>query len=205
MVEISQVEGDELLKLSESLQEKSEQLYNYYQKVCAPALNMSTECLQTTGLNTSELISTFDEIYKKIHNRLDEFAAFLSDTVLAEYNAVQEAIVSNFNRTFGEEMAGILGISYQGPIAADKIYPIEDGSIGHISIPANPGVPITIPKGENSISPIRGPIIRDDIIQIPKQPEKPIEYYEDTLRSFGGSGSNNSIEFASSGVAQVDR
>lgn len=179
MVEISRVEGDELLKLSDSLKEKSENIYSTYRKACAPALEMSAKCLQTTGLDTAELINAFEEIYKKLHERLDEFATFLNDTVLAEYNAVQEAIVSNFNRNFGAEMAGILGISYQGPIASDKFYPIEGETI---SIPAMPGTPIPINPGNPSISPIRRdegririiPGRRDEMIRVPVQPVRPI-------------------------------
>ena len=55
-----------------------------YKQNCIPALNMSTECLQLSGLDTTEFFKALESIYTKLNERITEFSDFLTNTVAVE-------------------------------------------------------------------------------------------------------------------------
>ncbi len=133
------INGDELTALANSLKSKSENILSTYKGDCSQAIQMSSECLQLSGLNTTEFFQALEKIYTQVNERIASFADFLTNVVVAEYNAVSEAITNSFNTEFASEISSLLGISVTA-------------SIGPITAPAIPGTPrpaepiYTIPK-----------------------------------------------------------
>lgn len=133
------INGDELTALANSLKSKSENILSTYKGDCSQAIQMSSECLQLSGLNTTEFFQALEKIYTQVNERIASFADFLTNVVVAEYNAVSEAITNSFNNEFANEISSLLGISVTA-------------SIGPITAPAIPGTPrpiepiYTIPK-----------------------------------------------------------
>ena len=118
------INGDELTALANSLKAKSENILSTYKGDCAAAIQMSSECLQLSGLNTTEFFQALEKIYTQVQERIASFADFLTNVVVAEYNAVSEAITNSFNTEFASEISSLLGISVTasiGPITAPKI------------------------------------------------------------------------------------
>ena len=111
MSNVTYVKGDELTALAQSLKSKGESINMQYRSRCSEALSMSTECLQASGLNTAEFFEALDSIYAKINQRINEVSDFLTNVVVAEYQALNDAIVSNFNNNFANEMSGVLGLT----------------------------------------------------------------------------------------------
>lgn len=164
MSNITYVKGDELTALANSLKSKGESINNEYKNNCSQALSMSTECLQASGLNTAEFFQSLDSIYANLNQRITEVSDFLTNVVVAEYQALNDALVSNFNNKFANEMSGVLGLT--GKTVGGMIKPIVRPGIVR-PVPISPGKPgIIEPK---PITPIRPP----DAIVDPIKPGDP--------------------------------
>lgn len=122
------INGDELTALANSLKSKGENLLNAYKGDCAQAIEMSTDCLQLSGLNTTEFFQALEKIYTQVNERIISLSDFLTNVVVAEYNAVSEAITNSFNVEFANEISSLLGISVSA-------------SIGGVVAPTIPGRP----------------------------------------------------------------
>ena len=149
------INGDELTALANSLKAKSENILSTYKGDCSQAIQMSSECLQLSGLNTTEFFQALEKIYTQVNERIAAFADFLTNVVVAEYNAVSEAITNSFNTEFAMEISNLLGI---GVIS----------SIGPIIAPAIPGRPIPLEPTKPIINPVKPVPLK------PIQPTEPI-------------------------------
>ena len=67
----------EIASIANNLKTKSEQIYNEYKTNCTPAMELSKECIELSGLNTTEYFNMLDDIYKKLNERLLKFSEFL--------------------------------------------------------------------------------------------------------------------------------
>ena len=127
MSNVTYVKGDELTALAKSLKSKGENILNTYKVDCSQAIQLSSECLQISGLSSANFLEALEKIYTQVNNRLVSFADFLTNVVVQEYTAVSEAIVNNFNSNFANEMSGLLGITVAvglraaGPVTATTI------------------------------------------------------------------------------------
>lgn len=181
MSNVTYVKGDELTALANSLKSKGETINNEYKNNCSQALSMSTECLQASGLNTAEFFQSLDSIYAKLNQRITEVSDFLTNVVVAEYQALNDALVNNFNNKFANEMSGVLGLSGKTPIkpiggiikpVPGIIRPIEPTPVTPLPhpIPNKPLKPITpLPGREVELTPVRPP----DAIIDPIRPGDP--------------------------------
>lgn len=111
MSNVTYVKGDELTALANSLKSKGESINNEYKNNCSQVLSMCTECLQASGLNTAEFFQSLDSIYANLNQRITEVSDFLTNVVVVEYQALNDALVSNFNNNFANEMSGVLGLT----------------------------------------------------------------------------------------------
>ena len=142
MSNVTYVKGDELTALANSLKSKGENINNEYKNNCSKALSMSTECLQASGLNTAEFFQSLDSIYAKLNERINEVSDFLTNVVVAEYQALNDALVNNFNNKFANEMSGVLGLT--GKPVGGMIRPIVRPGIVRPT-PIGPVTPIPEP------------------------------------------------------------
>ena len=110
MSNVTYVKGEELTALANGLKSKGENILNTYKGDCSQAIQLSSECLQVSGLSSANFLEALEKIYSQVNDRLASFADFLTNVVVQEYAAVSEAIVKNFNTDFANEISGLLGI-----------------------------------------------------------------------------------------------
>lgn len=108
------INSDQITSIASSMKTKGDNILTEYKQNCIPALNMSTECLQLSGLDTTEFFKALESIYTKLNERISEFADFLTNTVAVEYDFTSKAIAASFNEEFANEISGLLGISVGG-------------------------------------------------------------------------------------------
>ncbi len=85
----------EITSIANNLKTKSEQIYNEYKNNCTPAMELSKECIELSGLNTTEYFNMLDDIYKKLNERLLKFSEFLITDIVAEYTTLSERAVKS--------------------------------------------------------------------------------------------------------------
>ena len=112
------INSDQITSIASSMKTKGDNILTEYKQNCIPALNMSTECLQLSGLDTTEFFKALESIYTKLNERITEFSDFLTNTVAVEYDFTSKAIVASFNDEFANEMASLLGLTVGGGAAA---------------------------------------------------------------------------------------
>jgi hypothetical protein len=188
MSNVTYVKGDELTALANSLKSKGENINNEYKNNCSQALSMSTECLQASGLNTAEFFHSLDSIYAKLNQRINEVSDFLTNVVVAEYQALNDALVNNFNNKFANEMSGVLGLT--GKPVGGMIRPVVRPGIVRPT-PIGPVTPLPEPTPLKPINPIKDtpviirPVERPDAIIEPIKPGD-TRYSEPAYRLFDG-------------------
>ena len=111
------INSDQITSIASSMKTKGDNILTEYKQNCIPALNMSTECLQLSGLDTTEFFKALESIYTKLNERITEFSDFLTNTVAVEYDFTSKAIAASFNDEFANEMASLLGITVGGGAA----------------------------------------------------------------------------------------
>ena len=174
------VNSGDLSQEALALKKHGEELLNIYKGECSQALELSTECLQVSGLNTQEFFRALEKIYTNLSERITEFADFLTNVVVVEYEAVNEAITQNFNNKFAQEISSTLGIPMPktgglripkeeiiGPPIATPIEDIKKGGLS--TLPGRPVDRITVPRQPRNerFEPVlfeeSGPSINDSI------------------------------------------
>lgn len=85
----------EITSIANNLKTKSEQIYNEYKTNCTPAMELSKDCIELSGLNTTEYFNVLDDIYNKLNERLLKFSEFLIIDIVAEYTTLSERAVKS--------------------------------------------------------------------------------------------------------------
>lgn len=85
----------EITSIANNLKAKSEQIYNEYKTNCSPAMELSKDCIQLSGLNTIEYFQMLDDIYQKLNERLLKFSEFLITDIVGEYTTLSERAVKS--------------------------------------------------------------------------------------------------------------
>ena len=91
MSNVTYVKGEELTALANGLKSKGENILNTYKGDCSQAIQLSSECLQVSGLSSANFLEALEKIYSQVNDRLASFADFLTNVVVQEYAAVSEA------------------------------------------------------------------------------------------------------------------
>lgn len=142
------INSDQITSIASSMKTKGDNILTEYKQNCIPALNMSTECLQLSGLDTTEFFKALEFIYTKLNERITEFSDFLTNTVAVEYDFTSKAIAASFNEEFANEISGLLGISVGGIGSAAGVGSTIPGTTGpgSSSPSSNPKNPSTSPS-----------------------------------------------------------
>jgi hypothetical protein len=88
----------EITSIANSLKEKTDRINNEYKNNCVPVMELSKECIELSGLDTTEYFRMLDEIYNKINERLLRFSEFLINDIVAEYTTLSERVVKNTDK-----------------------------------------------------------------------------------------------------------
>ena len=56
-------------------------------------MELSKDCIELSGLNTTEYFNMLDDIYNKLNERLLKFSDFLINDIVAEYTTLSERAV----------------------------------------------------------------------------------------------------------------
>lgn len=85
----------EITSIANNLKSKADNIYNEYKNNCTPAMELSRDCIELSGLNTTEYFQMIDNIYQKLNERLLGFSEFLINDIVGEYTTLSERVVKN--------------------------------------------------------------------------------------------------------------
>ena len=122
------INSEQITTIASNLKTKGDHILNQYKSDCTTALNMSTECLQLSGLDTTEFFKALESIYAKLNDRITQFADFLTNKVAAEYDFTSQAITVSFNNEFANDISSLLGISVGGSGGETAFVPITSSN-----------------------------------------------------------------------------
>ena len=104
------INSEQITSIANGLKSKGEQILTQYKDTCESALQMSTGCLQMTGLDTEQFFKGLESVYTKLNERVEALSEFLINSVAADYDALSQAITSSFNNDFANEFSALIGI-----------------------------------------------------------------------------------------------
>ena len=102
---------DELKQIAQDMKTKSNNIIDNYQNQVESAITLGQEAIQISGLDTTQIKSSFNKIFTNLNTRINELADFLINNVANEYDDISLAITNSFNDSFATELAGLLGIT----------------------------------------------------------------------------------------------
>ena len=100
----------QLKEISTSLDSEKQEIMNTYKNQILPVLNSSEKCFHVAGLNTNEIISSFDTIFKNVDGRISALTDALNNNVIKQYSEISAAISQMFNNNFASELKSLLSI-----------------------------------------------------------------------------------------------
>ena len=131
---------EEINNIAENLKKSGQDISNVYENECAPALNMSSDCLVLTGLNMDVFNKAMGDIYNKLSDSLIICSEFLFN-VANNYNDISQVIANRFNKEFADSVHGILGnIDVINPNVNDQPKPTPHQDALHKQQPINPNL-----------------------------------------------------------------
>jgi uncharacterized protein YukE len=98
----------EVRAIANSLSSKKEELNNIYRSRLAPLLRSIDEYLRVSGLSYDEVVSSFDNVFNSLDQRMGDLSGILINKIIPEYENAAAAINNSFNNTFANEMRTVL-------------------------------------------------------------------------------------------------
>ena len=147
-------------------------------------LRSAAECINLTGVDTTELITKLDEKYKEMRDRIYRLFQFLLRDVVPQYEGVYNAIVNNFNGELAESLALIMGMSTVGINPSPSVSNPSSGNSGQGST--------SQPTGSSNGSGAQAPSVSNKGNN--QNGAKPVAFGEETATEpnlGSGAGNNN--------------
>ena len=104
------INSEQITSVANSLKSKGEQILNQYKGDCASALQMSSQCLQLSGLDMEQIFRSMENVYSKVNDRISNLSDFLINNIAAEYDALSQTITNSFNNDFANEFGALIGV-----------------------------------------------------------------------------------------------
>ena len=124
------VNSEELREIAQSMKLKASNIMESYQNDATSAILTGSESIQISGLDTTQVLNSFNKIFTNLSTRINTLADFLINMVASEYDRVSIAIKNEFDNEFANELAKLLGLTIgTGGIGGGILYPT----------PSNPG------------------------------------------------------------------
>ena len=124
------VNSEELREIAQNMKLKANNIMEAYQNEASAAILMGSESIQISGLDTTQVLNSFNKIFTNLSTRINTLADFLINMVASEYDRVSIAIKNEFDNEFANELAKLLGLTIgTGTIGGGILYPT----------PSNPG------------------------------------------------------------------
>lgn len=124
------VNSEELREIAQSMKLKASNIMEAYQNDATSAILTGSESIQISGLDTTQVLNSFNKIFTNLSTRINTLADFLINMVANEYDRVSIAIKNEFDNEFANELAKLLGLTIgTGGIGGGILYPT----------PSNPG------------------------------------------------------------------
>ena len=89
--------------------EKDEILTTYNNKISV-VLKNSDKCFHIAGLNTSEIISNFDQLFKELDGEITKLTEALRTQVVGRYTEQTQAVRQMFNNDFASKLKSYLNM-----------------------------------------------------------------------------------------------
>ena len=124
------VNSEELREIAQNMKLKASNIMEAYQNDATSAILTGSESIQISGLDTTQVLNSFNKIFTNLSTRINTLADFLINMVANEYDRVSIAIKNEFDNEFANEIAKLLGLTIgTGGIGGGTLYPT----------PSNPG------------------------------------------------------------------
>lgn len=101
---------EEVKSVLQSLENERNQIYNAYKTNIAPVLNASDNCFQVAGLNTKDIISSFDKIFSDLDGKIAQLTNVLNTSVIQGYSETTSVIRQMFDKDFANKLSSLLDI-----------------------------------------------------------------------------------------------
>ena len=101
---------DQVKAILQSLETERNKIYNTYKSNIAPVLNSSESCFKVAGLNTKDIISSFDNTFKQVDSSIQSLTNALNTTVIQGYSDTTQIIKNMFDKDFANKISSLLGI-----------------------------------------------------------------------------------------------
>ena len=139
------VNSEELREIAQSMKLKASNIMESYQNDATSAILTGSESIQISGLDTTQVLNSFNKIFTNLSTRINTLADFLINMVANEYDRVSIAIKNEFDNEFANELAKLLGLTIgTGTIGGGILYPTPSnpgtGGAGIIDIDSSIGV-----------------------------------------------------------------
>ena len=110
MSELNNVNYDKasIEKVLAELKKQSEEIYDSYKNHIVDALVLSKNCIKVSGLDFAQTLTSFDQVFDKISDRLGTLTSFLQNNVITRYDALGAEIRTMFDKDFASKMASLL-------------------------------------------------------------------------------------------------
>lgn len=129
------INSEELKLVASEMKNKSNSILDTYKSDVMNAIMMGSESIQISGLDASNVLSSFDRIFTSLNTRINNLSDFLNNAVANEYDLVSSSIANEFNNSFATELAKLLGITI--PTSVPKITEIIETNNDGIYVRSN--------------------------------------------------------------------
>ena len=105
----SKVTVDELKKVSQSLNIQKETIYNTYKTQVKSVLSSSNDFFQISGVDFSNIESSFDTTFNKVNTELESLINKL-DATITSYAELTSVLQQLFNSDLASQLSNLLNI-----------------------------------------------------------------------------------------------
>ncbi len=100
----------DLRQIAKSLESERNTLYSTYKNKIVPVLESTSSCFQVAGLDTTEIINSFNSIFNTLNDRLFSLINVLNTNVINNYNDMLLAIREMFNNDCAAKLKDLLSL-----------------------------------------------------------------------------------------------
>ena len=100
----------QLQEVAKNIDTEKDQLISTYNNKISKVLKESDKCFHVAGLNTNEIISNFDQLFKELNTEITKLTDALRNQVIANYSEEQQTLQQMFNNDFASKMREYLNM-----------------------------------------------------------------------------------------------
>ena len=100
----------QLAEVAKNIDAEKDQIVSTYNNKISKVLKKREKCFHVAGLNTNEIISNFDQLFKELNTEISKLTDALRNQVIANYSEEQQSVQQMFNNDFASKMKEYLNM-----------------------------------------------------------------------------------------------